>query len=121
MNLIERWAQTQDLGPLTQTKRLAVTFDQSRVHLIELPTQQLLLEARVCDLPVQASERERTLERVLTIALARSRASSSHVMVDSDASAFWLQRCLPAGADVPDLDLAVEGLVNDIELWRTAL
>ena len=121
MNLLERWAQSQQLGPVSNSRRFSVTFDQVRLHLIELHPGQVVLQARICDLPTATTQRERTTERALHIALARARASHSHLMVDEDQSAFWLQRRARPGADVSDLDQEVEGLINDIELWRTAL
>ena len=41
MNLIERWAQSQNLGPVTNNRRFAVTLDQVRVHLLELHPGQV--------------------------------------------------------------------------------
>lgn len=121
MNLIERWAQSQNLGPVTNNRRFAVTFDQVRVHLLELHPGQVVLEARIADVPTVQTTHERTLNRILQIALARARASSSHLMVDDEQSAFWLQRRLRPGAGTDDLDSELEQLVNDIEFWRTAL
>jgi hypothetical protein len=121
MNLIERWAQSQELGPVPNNRKFAFNLDQVRVHLLELNPGQVVLEARICDVPVAPNEREKTIQRAMQIGLARARPSSSHLMVDSDQSAFWLQRKAPKGADLAELDQEVEALVNDIELWRTAL
>ena len=121
MNLIEQWAQSMDLGPVTNNRRFAVTFDQVRLHLLEMHPGQVVLEARICDLPSVPNQRERAIERVMKIALARARASASHLMLDEEQSAFWLQRRVQAGAQVQDLDKAVESMVNDIDLWRQAL
>ncbi len=121
MNLIERWAQSQNLGPVDNNRRFAVNIDQARVHLLELHPGQCVIESRLCDIPVAPALQERTLHRALHIALARARTSASHLTVDDDQSAFWLQRRLPAGAGVEELDQAIGELVNDIELWRTAL
>ena len=121
MNLIERWAQSLDLGPVSNNRRFAVTFDQVRLHVVEIYPGQVAIEARICDLPTPATVRDRTIERMLKIALGRARASANHVMVDEDQSAFWLQHRLPAGSDLAELELAVERLINDIDLWRQAL
>ncbi len=121
MNLIERWASSQDLGPVANNRKFAVNLDQVRVHLLELHAGQVVLEARICDVPTTPNEREKIIARAMQIGLARARTSASHLVVDSDQSAFWLQRRAKPGADTPDLDQEVEHLVNDIELWRTAL
>lgn len=121
MNLIERWAQAQDLGPVNNNRKFAVTFDQVRVHLLEIHPGQVILQARVCDIPGPVAQREQTIERAMRIALAQARTSSSNLSVDEEQSAFWLQRRVGSGADLQDLDQAVECLINDIELWRTAL
>jgi hypothetical protein len=121
MNLIERWAQAQDLGPVSNNRRFAVTIDQVRIHLLELHPGQVVLEARIADVPTAPAVHERTLERAMQIALARARESRSHLMVDDDQAAFWLQRCIRPGAGLEELDQDIGELVNDIELWRSAL
>ena len=121
MNLIEQWAQSMDLGPVSNNARFAVTFDQVRLHLLEIHPGQVMIEARICDIPTLPTQRDPTLERVMKIALGRALASPNHVMVDDNQSAIWLQRRLDKEADVQQLDLAVEGLINDIDLWRKAL
>jgi hypothetical protein len=121
MNLIEEWARAKNLGPVNNPRRFAVTFDAVRVHLIEVHPGQLALEARLCDLPVQPNQRERSVERIMAIGLGRARESAHHVMLDEHRSAYWLQRRLPPGTQVPELETAVEELVNDVELWRKAL
>lgn len=120
MNMIERWAEHMALGPLDNNRRLALTLDQVRVHLLELHPGQVIVQARLCDLPLHGNQRERAIERAGQIALARLQASASVLTVDEDQSAFWLQRRVPA-TDLDTLDKAVEALVNDIELWRAAL
>ena len=80
MNLIERWAQSLDLGPVSNNRRFAVTFDQVRLHVVEIYPGQVAIEARICDLPTAATVRDRTIERMLKIALGRARASANHVM-----------------------------------------
>jgi len=121
MNLIEEWAQARNLGPVTNPRHFAVTFDSVRVHLLEVHPGQLAIESRISDLPVQPTSRERSIERVMAIALGRARSSEHHVMLDEHRSAFWLQRRLPSGLQPAQLDTAVEELINDIDLWRKAL
>lgn len=120
MNLIERWAQAQDLGPVSNNRKFSVTFDQVRLHLLETHPGLVVVQARVSDIPVQPTQRERAIERAMHIAFAQANKSSSNLTVDEDQSAFWLQRQLDMGARLEELDQAVEGLINDIELWRTA-
>lgn len=120
MNLIERWAQQMDLGPVANNRRLATNLDQVRLHLLEIHPGQVVVQARICDLPVAPTQRGRTIERALQIALARARDSASQLMLDEDQAAFWLQRRVQ-GDRLDELDRAVEGLVNDIELWRATL
>ena len=121
MNLIERWAQSQDLGPVSNPRRFAVNIDQARIHLLELHPGQCVIESRICELPVAPGQQEKMLLRALHISLARARDSASQLVVDDDASSFWLQRRLQPGAGLEELDSNIEELVNDIELWRTAL
>lgn len=121
MNLIERWAQSQDLGPVSNKRRFAVNIDQARIHLLELHPGQCMIESRICELPVASAQQEKALHRALQIALARARDSASQLVVDEEQSSFWLQRLVQAGAGVEELDRHIEALVNDIELWRTAL
>jgi hypothetical protein len=120
MNLIERWAEYMELGPLSNNRRLALTLDRVRVHLLEIHPGQVIVQARLCDLPLQTTQRERTIERAGQSALARLQTSASVLTVDEDQSAFWLQQRVQ-GSDLQTLERAVEGLVNDIELWRAAL
>jgi hypothetical protein len=121
MNLIEQWAQSMGLAPLNAQRKLSLTVDQVRLHVLEVQPGQLAIEARICEVPTLPAARERTMERVLKIALGRARDSDNHLMVDDEQSAFWLQKRISALAPVQALDKAVEDLVNDIELWRQAL
>ncbi len=121
MNLIERWAQSRNLGPVSNNRHFSVNIDQARVHLLELHPGQCVIESRITDVPASPALQERTVHKALHIALGRARASANHLMVDDDQSAFWLQRRLRPGTGLQELDDAIGELVNDIELWRTAL
>lgn len=121
MNLIERWAQSHNLGPVNNNRRFAVNIDQARIHLLELHPGQCMIEARICEIPAASAQQEKTLHRALQLALARARGSASQLVVDDEQSSFWLQRRLSPSDGVDDLDRHVEALVNDIELWRAAL
>lgn len=121
MNLIERWAQSQDLGPVSNNRRFAVNIDQVRIHLLELHPGQCVIESRICEIPAAPAQQEKSLHRALQIALARARESASQLVVDEEQSSFWLQRRLRPGAALEELERNIEELVNDIELWRTAL
>lgn len=121
MNAIERWAQHMGLPAPDQPSQLALTVDAARVHLRSIQAGQLMVEARVCDLPETPAVRSRLVERALQLSLARARKSLCHPAVDEDQSALWLQQRIEAPDDLQAVDQAVESLVNEIELWRQAL
>ena len=90
------------------------------MHLLEIHPGQIIVQARLCELPAGGSQRERAVEKAAQVALARLRSSASVLTTDEDETSLWLQRRVPA-EDLLTLDRAVEGLANDIDLWRLAL
>ena len=122
-SLIARWADEQSLAQPTggTAARLAMTVDRVRVHLIELPSQNVLIEARITDLPLAAGAREKLLQRALSAATSRMHHSNLTLVADHEGNALCLQSRVEAQADLPTLSHAIERLVNEIELWRAAL
>ena len=101
--------------------RASITFDAVRVHLTILASGQILVEARICDLPAPRGDRERIVFRLSQVALARMRDNPAVLSIDEDGAACWLQRRVPGTIQRHELDDAVEALINEIERWRAAL
>lgn len=122
--LIPQWIQSLNLPdadqPLGQD-RWSVTFDQVRVHLMALHDDQVLLQARITDVPSSPSESEKLLTRALQTASARMRETDVGLCADEDGSALWLQVRLPARSATHQLNQAVERVVQEVELWRRVL
>jgi hypothetical protein len=126
--LIQQWLQSQNLE-LTQegasqahaNARWTIAFDQVRVHLMELNSQHVLVQARVTDIPSQANESEKLLIRAMQTASARMNMTDVGLSADADGTALWLQVQVPTHSPVHHLNQAVQRLVNEVELWRHAL
>ncbi|MEN9774551.1 MAG: hypothetical protein RL322_1621 [Pseudomonadota bacterium] len=101
--------------------RASITFDSVRVHLTILGSGQILIEARICDLPALGGDRERTVFRLTQIALARMRDNPAALSIDEDGAACWLQRRMAGTIQRHELDEGVESLINEVERWRAAL
>ncbi len=126
--LIPQWIQglnlpqPADSAELPQHQgRWSVTFDQVRVHLLALHDDQVLLQARIIDLPSNPRESEKLLTRALQTASARMRETDVGLCADADGSALWLQVRLPSRSASHQLNQAVERLVQEVELWRRVL
>lgn len=111
------YAATRDPG----SSRVSISFDSVRTHFHVLPGNNLLLEARLCDLPSSMSERDRVVERAMTISAGRMRDNPASLACDEELAALWLQRRLPGSITTEKLDEAVEHLVNEVEMWRLLL
>ncbi len=126
--LIAQWLQSQDVagspegsGHAQGQGRWVIAFDQVRVHLMELNDKIILLQARVMDIPSQAGTSEKLLTRAMQTASARLNTSPTGLSVDADGSALWLQVQLPTDSSINQMTQAVQGLINEVELWRHAL
>jgi hypothetical protein len=126
--LIQQWLESQQFAwhqegsglPAGQA-RWTIAFDQVRVHLMELSTQLVLLQARVIDIPSQPSDSEKLITRAMQTASARMNTTDVGLSVDADGSALWLQVQLPTESTLNQMTQAVQRLVNEVELWRHAL
>lgn len=128
LSLIQQWLRNQNLPftaddavPSKGQGRWAIVFDQVRVHLMELHTGHVLLQARVTDVPANASDSEKLVTRAMQTASARMTMTDVGLSVDADGTAMWLQVQLPTHSTTHDLTQAVQRLVNEVELWRHAL
>lgn len=126
--LIPQWIQSLNLplpadsaAQLQGQGRWSVTFDQVRVHLLALHDDQVLVQARVTDVPSTPSESEKLMTRALQTASARMRETDVGLCADADGSALWLQVRLPTRSASHQLHQAVERLVQEVELWRRVL
>lgn len=121
--LIADWARTAglDLGSVGPSRQVPINLDRVRVQLLELPSQGILLESRISDLPMAESERDRMVHNAMLAATGRMRDSPVVLCANEDASALVLQLQIPSGADVPTLDAALAQLVNEVDVWRALL
>ena len=122
-SLIDLWATEQGLTLDTQggRRQVALTVDRVRVQLRELPQNNILVHARVIDIPSDLSGRDNCLSRALSVSTARMRSSSAVLAADGDGASLWLQIAVPLDAGTADLGRAVEHLVNEVEIWRGVL
>lgn len=121
--LIAEWARTAglDLGAIGPSRQAWITLDRVRVQLLELPSQGILLESRISDLPMASPERDRMVHNAMLAATGRMRDSPVVLCANEDASALVLQLQIPSGADVPTLDAALAKFVNEVDVWRALL
>jgi hypothetical protein len=126
--LIAQWLQNQHVagsqegsGHAQGQGRWVIAFDQVRVHLMELNEKLILLQARVMDIPNQGNASEKLLTRAMQTSCARLNTSPTGLCVDADGAALWLQVQLPTDSSLNQMTQAVQGLINEVELWRHAL
>ena len=122
-NLIQKWAAENSISVPggVSPERLSLTIDRVRVHLVALRSREILVEARVMDLPEADSQRDKLLERVMRNATARMRDSAMTLTVDADAVSIWLQTRVGIEAFTDQLDQAIAKLVSEVEMWRGVL
>jgi hypothetical protein len=122
-SVIDLWATEHGLSLDTRGARrqVALTVDKVRLHMREQASGHVLLQARVADIPAAERPREDMLLHALGVAAGRMRSSACVLATDLDADSLHLQLQAALGSDVQALDLAVEHLVNEVEVWRLAL
>ena len=118
--LIGRWAADNGLPPPSPTSagQLSVTIDRVRVHLVTLRAGEVLVEARVRDLPAALAERSQMLQKALELSTARMSESAASPVVDAGASYLKLQVRISAQSTSDEFDKALSMIVNEVELWR---
>ncbi len=119
-NLIQQWAIANNLPLSDELKagRLSVTIDRVRVHLLTLRTGEILVEARVRDLPSASIEQDQLLHKALALSTARMSEAFASPVVDSTATVLKLQTRVAPNASGDDLEKSVSMIVNEVELWR---
>lgn len=119
-SLIGQWASDHGLPPPSPTSagQLSVTIDRVRVHLVTLRANEVLVEARVRDLPATMAERSHMLRKSLELSTARMSESAAAPVVDPGASCLKLQTRVSTQSTPDQLDKAVSMIVNEVELWR---
>ncbi len=122
-NLMQQWAiannipQSEDLS----AGRLSITIDRVRVHLLTLRSSEILVEARVRDLPSAPIEQNQLLQKALALSTARMSEVPVSPVVDEAATLLKLQARVSPLATADELDKTVSMVVNEVEFWRGML
>lgn len=121
--LIHQWAATHGLQTGLQggAGNLSVTIDRVRVHLVTSRSSEIVVEARVRDLPLAPDERSRLLRKALELSTARMTTSAAGPAVDPTGSTLKLQTRVSANSTIDEFDRAVSMIVGEVELWRELL
>ena len=121
--LINAWASEQGLSRRIDVPGAALSFTLGdvRVTLRELSQSNILITARVADIPLDATGKDNLLRRALEMALGRVRDSACVLTADSPGGSLWLQLRADAVATTRELGARVEDLVNEVDLWREVL
>lgn len=122
-NLMQQWAIANNI-PLTdelRAGRLSLTIDRVRIHLLTLRSGEILVEARVRDLPSASIEQNQLLQKALALSTARMSEVAVSPVVDEAATLLKLQTRLSPLATADELDKTVSMVVNEVEFWRGVL
>lgn len=121
--IVNQWAAAHGLqiGSPGSAGNLSVTIDRVRVHLVTSRSSEIVVEARVRDLPAAPDEQNRLLRRALELSTARMTASAAGPSVDPAGSTLKLQTRVSANATIEEFDRAVSMIVGEVELWRELL
>lgn len=121
--LIQSWALSHGIEPNDGSvrNRVAVTFDRVRVHLIDLSGRGMIAEARLVLLPAAPRERDRLIERALSLAAGRMLQTPVRLCAQEEGDALWLQIDVPDACGIAEIDAAVGRLVDEVELLRGIL
>ena len=122
-NLMQQWAIANNI-PLTdelRAGRLSLTIDRVRIHLLTLRSGEILVEARVRDLPSASIEQNQLLQKALALSTARMSEVAVSPVVDEAATLLKLQTRLAPLATADELDKTVSMVVNEVEFWRGVL
>jgi hypothetical protein len=122
-NLMQQWAIANNI-PLSdelRAGRLSLTIDRVRIHLLTLRSGEILVEARVRDLPSASIEQNQLLQKALALSTARMSEVAVSPVVDEAATLLKLQTRLAPLATADELDKTVSMVVNEVEFWRGVL
>lgn len=119
-SLVDQWASANGLASLASgsSGQLSVTIDRVRVHLVTFRSGEVLVEARVRDLPAALAECSQLLQKALELSTARMSESAAGPAVDPAVSYLKLQTRINARSTPDDVDKAVSMIVSEVELWR---
>lgn len=120
---MQQWAIANNI-PLTdelRAGRLSLTIDRVRIHLLTLRSGEILVEARVRDLPSASIEQNQLLQKALALSTARMSEVAVSPVVDEAATLLKLQTRLAPLATADELDKTVSMVVNEVEFWRGVL
>lgn len=119
--LIDRWAAGRGLpvGRMATHGRLTFTVDgRYRVHLGEGRANGFTVESRIRDLPHDEGERDRLVEWVLRVSVARMRVDDAILVVDRHGGALVLQSNIPGPVDERGLSEGIARFINSMAFWR---
>ncbi|NBS63073.1 MAG: hypothetical protein EBT33_01830 [Betaproteobacteria bacterium] len=121
--MIQQWAAANGLKlpPTAPPDQLSLTIDRVRVHLVTFRSGEILVEARVRDLPSAPAEQAALLRKALALSTARMAEVAAGPVVDPACSFLKLQARVPAQSGTEELDKAVSVIVNEVEFWRGVL
>ena len=106
-------------GCVSPDGSITLVFDgRYRVACLGMSNGELLLEARVCELPAGAAPRSSLLEALL---LQSGRALERHgewMTMTPDRQTLVLQQTLPVLATVMDVEVRLENFINALANWR---
>ncbi|MFZ9506147.1 MAG: CesT family type III secretion system chaperone [Burkholderiaceae bacterium] len=121
--LIQQWAAANglELPPTAPPDQLSLTIDRVRVHLVTFRSGEILVEARVRDLPSGPVEQDALLRKALALSTARMAEVAAGPVIDPACSLLKLQARVPPQSSTEELDKAVSVIVNEVEFWRGVL
>jgi hypothetical protein len=122
--LIRTWAVARQVpsNALSPSGRLTLHVDgRYRVHLMPAPNDQVAIEARVCELPLDRTQRERLIEEALQLSAGRMRDHRAALALDLSGDSLLLQDAVAASAGSDALTETVGRFVNSLSFWQKAL
>ena len=123
LDLINAWAGSRGLSGRITVPGTALSFamGEVRVTLRELSRNNILIRARVIDIPRDATAQDNRVRKAMEVALGRVRESACVLAVDAECGALWLQRRADAAASIHELGTMIDELVSEVDLWREIL
>ena len=106
-------------GSVSPDGSITMVFDgRYRVACLTLSNGELLLEARICDLPIEALPRRALLEELLVQTGRRLERDAEWMSITKDRQTLVLQKTLPAQASLMDVERLLENFINALANWR---
>jgi hypothetical protein len=101
---------------------LVLMFDKKyRVYCRPAPRGDLVLEARLIEMPDEPAKTDALIKQALQVAGGRLYTDADALVLSDDESKLFLQQRIAADSSTDEFEIGLEQFVNAVAVWRQVL